>query len=249
MTNEHQSGSEPQDGSIEPAVNAAELLGTQAPSTGPEIIHNSHTDIFINPDSRDSERAHRLAEVWAHGLPEGWHRIPGSRKNKDRRTYLAKYQLDVPKSQTDLDELRNQHPHLVKAAEAQASILSEVELAGDVRRVVESDAMQEAAAYFGFNGVEFVEPIIGVVDRTESDDFPDQVGVYRYVEDLKTFLEVFPDGDVSDFNALVHHLQAQLQAAGIVPADLSHTQVLIGSNRQACLLDAAQFYRRDKPAE
>ena len=243
--------------SFQPAVNAAELLEAQTPSAAPEVIHNQHTDILINPDSRDAEWARRLAEVWADGLPEDWQQIPGSHKNNDhlsigevgRRTFLAKYQLDVPKSQSDLDELRNQHPHLVKAAEAQASIQSEIELASDVRRVVESDHMQYIGALYGFAAIEFVEPIIGVVDRTKSDEFPDQVGVYRYVEDLKYFSEVFPDGDVADFNALVHQLRAQLQASGIVPADLSHTQVLFGSNRHAYLLDAAQFYRGDKPAE
>ncbi len=118
---------------------------------------------------------------------------------------------------------------------AWSSIANEISTAPIVERVLGGDEAQELVVEAGFSGIQFVEPLVGVIDRQG-----------------KTLIYQFTDGRKMDELSLteqqgVRHLSGGLVdlllASGLVPADLNPSQFLIGQNGNVFLLDSELYFK------
>ncbi|MBP9716683.1 MAG: hypothetical protein KBD51_01940 [Candidatus Levybacteria bacterium] len=140
---------------------------------------------------------------------------------------------------TDMEDeslrIKNEKVFQLRQDMAWSSIANEISTAPIVERVLRGDEAQELVAEAGFSGIQFVEPLVGVIDRQG-----------------KTLIYQFTDGRKMDELSLteqqgVRHLSGGLVdlllASGLVPADLNPSQFLIGQNGNVFLLDSELYFK------
>jgi hypothetical protein len=229
---------------------AAELLQNQDQERATrqlKVIHNPNTDIILNNDSNDAIWGQKLADAWREGMPDGWKRPPNTFKNNvyygsvNGQTFLAKYRLNTAQSTNDVEAIQgiSQDHVLDKRTKLSLnSLVSEVRMSPVIKQVVASADMQELAEQCGLSGIEYIEPIIGVVDRTSGDPgFARKAMVYRYIEDAGPF----SGEDLQGANRLIHALRSKLKGLDIEPTDLTLNQVIVDQEQHAYLLDSEAY--------
>lgn len=104
---------------------------------------------------------------------------------------------------------------------ASASIMNEMSIATDIKRIVESENIQNVFQFSGIDSVDYVEPLIGVINRDSGKKYI----VYPFVDGAKFYDTEIPD-DLRIFKS-IRRLEAVISDKGIKPHDLQGGQFLV----------------------
>ncbi len=210
-----------------------------------DVLHYPSVDILVNNDADLAAWAPLLTEEFKEGLPADWEEL--SDKKKIFTKMLAEQRF-IAKTRTRRNPRDLSILHGPSSVNAFNSVFNELTLAPLVRRVLEEEPVQTAVKSAGFQKLEFIEPIIAVLDRATGD----KIVVYEYAPGEPRITKIIrstTDGTVERGQALersltmVRFLREQLKSAGIQPSDLNDRQLLDDSSGTLRLIDIEGYHR------
>ncbi len=230
-----------------------------------EVIHyqNPDVDIVINHDSSlAKEYGHKLAELFKHGYPpEDWESgpWPGSAHGiVDDKEFFSKRKLSGDTYEEKKDDTLAAKDIELRFVELQLrrirainSVLAEIALVPQIKAILESDEALQIAAEFGFSSFQFIEPVLGLVNRKTGsknmvyENIPNASRLYSppnihgLTEKQKRPPIDHPSRKLADkfYNFFERH--------GFIPSDLAWRQFLTDDSNNLYLIDA-EAYRRSK---
>lgn len=140
---------------------------------------------------------------------------------------------------TDMEDeglrIKNEKIFQLRQDMAWSSIANEIYTAPIVERVLGSNAAQELVAESGFSGIQFIEPLVGVIDRQG------KILIYQFTDSRK--MDDLSLAEQQGVRYLSGGLVDLLLASGLVPADLNPSQFLVGQNGNVFLLDSELYFK------
>jgi hypothetical protein len=124
-------------------------------------------------------------------------------------------------------------------AQRMNSVLNEILLSRKVKEVIKDDAVQEEVRKIGYSKIDFIEPLIGIIDKNKSKKFT----VYEKVKAAPAWKDLPRDleRELGDFVRFVKH---RLYKAGIESVDLYSKQILeetVGHKKSLHLIDIEAY--------
>ncbi len=152
--------------------------GGEAGSIKPsvEIVRNGNFDVLLNAHHPDQQKVKHLAEVFKNGLPQNWAPFD-TRSLEDDDAPISTYvdQTDGPsffcKVRQKVNPIRlkqvqsGEEDGNIRALNAYHSLVNEIALAEEVKRVLDMPEAKEVVKSYGFEDVTFIEPLVGINDR------------------------------------------------------------------------------------
>lgn len=216
-----------------------------------EIIHLGDFDLFVNNLAKKSECVRVLvitmkAKIGSdHVEPlAGWVETSKGRwrDSVNLPKYFAKKKWMDKKSYFDLVALQHRDSYSRKEDRRYNSLSNEFRISDTIRSVVGRDDFQQVAGGHGFESLQFIEPLVGFVDRRTGD----KVVIYGFVPGAGDFDRL--DGEV-DSNIpveLVNSLRKKFNDVGIYPTDLRQSQFITRQTRTGealCLIDIEGYLK------
>lgn len=133
-------------------------------------------------------------------------------------------------------EVRNQRIYHLRQDVAASSIANEICTSPMITSVLGSPEVEELVRGSGFGSIEFVEPLVGVINRGERKA---KTIVYKFVEGRS----VQTQAENEAVKRLAKGLLDLFLNAGVVPADLNPSQFLIGRYGKVYLLDSELYFK------
>lgn len=118
------------------------------------------------------------------------------------------------------------------------SLMNELRLADEIQQVVNSAEAQNFAKEKGFEGLKYVRPIIGIINRENGKKYM----IYPYIKGKQWFIS--PPGMIIEDHEPVQPLINLFEENGINPEDLIPRQFRIGTDNWMYLLDTDQYHRK-----
>ncbi|MEK7551744.1 MAG: hypothetical protein AAB532_04060 [Patescibacteria group bacterium] len=145
------------------------------------------------------------------------------------RAGLTRYDSVVPKSS-----------FFRRIFNADLSLVNEISLAPAVTAVVESESVQSAVRQYGFDRLEFIEPLVGIIEKGYS---PRKIMIYEYREMFPPTLK-----QLEELRSFEHYLIFKFEGLGIDPMDLRAGQMMASpttsdGQRTLYLLDSERYVR------
>jgi hypothetical protein len=206
-----------------------------------EIRHGPRFDVILNLTAENQLQVRDLAGFVGNGIPSSWPTWYSDLRHVDRSEdpqFFAKTRLysgsDSSKNLLDGNPKRSTIGR--KVVNALNSIVSEISLSPRIVEILKRDEVSHIAKMNGFDRIEFVEPLVGLIDRESGI----KTLVYRFVSGR------WPSVD-SEYKALINITEALrplFKANGVLPVDLGAEQLLIGSgenNKVVYLLDSERY--------
>jgi hypothetical protein len=223
------------------------------PAKTMEINHGPRYDMLLNTSAKNKKLVQELESTLVDGIPDDWDNVQtegggheGYNYVDPEKRFFAKSRfisgvsfLRVFRKQTEVGSPKR------KTQNAGNSIANEMLLAPKIRRALESEEALAAAHQSGFEKVEFVEPLVGLIDRQTGG----KALVYEYIDGDEIIRnEVFPENVAAV--KLIGQLREIFDKNGIIANDLDANergpkQLLISKDRKTVyLLDAEQFVKK-----
>jgi hypothetical protein len=226
-----------------------------------EILHYPHIDVVINNGSSKAGLALQIAEAFKSGLeniPDGWEQtgqnIRMARGRIDGVNLFAK-----PKAHsgpTFYEERENMYEravrnnyskkgfrHALRVGQVLNSVLNEVALSPKVKELVASPEAQAIVKERGFGGISFVEPIVGMVDKSTGK----RTVVYESIPDVQPLgtdrINVQYGLTSQTIPMFYHRFYTLFEKNGIKPNDLAERQFLVDPNDNLHLIDIEAYYQ------
>lgn len=139
------------------------------------------------------------------------------------------------------------HEYWRKATNAGMSISSELSLSSKVLGIVGSEDFQQVAKEMGSESIEFVEPLVGFIDRTTRE----KTIVYKYVHG-RSLYHLMTEMDYDHRQEIilaVAKMRAIFEAGGIEPSDFCDMQILKSKEEneknKLYLIDTEFYFKKD----
>ena len=110
-----------------------------------------------------------------------------------------------------------------RAIQASNSIFNEMLNSVKIRQIINTDETQQTVQRYGFSGIIFVEPLIGVIARQAQMKYI----CYEYIDYQLDLIDYYLGSNYEVRDALIKELQAIFIKAGILPNDLTAKQILV----------------------
>jgi hypothetical protein len=215
-----------------------------------DIVHGEMYDVLVNLRHPDVNKVRSLSALVINGIPQSWQVLPqalGEKFNDEppppnvfvddlnHPTFLAKvrkYAIPDRVRIAKMDAGKELSSLGTRTAYAFDSLLNEFALAPQVTETLKIHRAKEIAEKFGFVGIQFIEPLVGLIERSNGR----KIMFYDYV-----------DGDTTDYSSsdaslnrlkqlarkdqgdpLIRELVNLFKQNGIFPTDIG-TQQLISS--------------------
>lgn len=235
-------------------------------STSETVLHKPLREIIEYPSggyaviNLDADRAglgHRLAELFqVEKLPTGWRRIaPKSRSSDDEeipfgipKPGMAVGELDgvsfmlKPKNITYHKDYDPQEEHNGGNSFRQGliSIMREMGLSPDIKRLMASTEMQGFAQKHGFNGIRFIEPIVGIIRKNGR-----KYLIYEFIDNTQNWCKILLDNEEFKKDVEVEtELTKFFAENGIEARETGPMHLLIDSDNVLNLIDVEDFKRK-----
>ncbi len=223
---------------VQEAVRLVEGTDLRAwPIYSPLRFHKDEQGLLFKVDN--SEYPRFLAKRrYSSTPPELSERISFSRQAvKESRDKLRDSEEGGVEEEIDDNRRKlNEDIYQLRKDVAWSSVANEMNAAPVVVGVISSTEAQELAAASDFSSIEFVEPLVGVIDKS---DKRGKTIIYRFVEGREVSTKAERDRLLDVSKGLLE----LLLKAGIVPADLNPHQFLIGKDNELYLLDTELYFK------
>jgi hypothetical protein len=216
-----------------------------------EVRHEprSRYDLVLNHSAARQDLVQEGANMLENGVPSDW--IPVVH-NPNLGNFLSRrvnYVGRVGNSRVILkprfkaghfnkEQMKFAGEKMRRVVYAVNSVVNEISISPKIKEVLGGEDAQRIMAQYGFERIEFVEPLLGVVDRKTGG----KAVLYKFVEgDL--WLDTVYDSLAEGFEETVDAIASLLERTGIYVNDLKAEQCLLSKDRKTIyLLDAEQFY-------
>jgi hypothetical protein len=218
-----------------------------------EYRRSGSRTIALNRAHPRQDLVERAAVELAEGPPEAWEQLP---HDSNRTSFCCDRPDDGGQPEIFVKTKPYATPEDVAARAAafeppdqmalaaQADATHELELAPQVRRIVESERAQEIVRAYGLDSIAYIEPLSVTVDvaaKTQSIAYPWQEGVSTHnLEDMN-------DNISMGVMEMLHKISAEMRDVfaehGIVARDLLYRQFIVRENK-LLLVDAESYHRR-----
>lgn len=128
---------------------------------------------------------------------------------------------------------------------ANDSIMNEMQLSGEVRRLMLTDEVQSYFKEIDIDSVDFIEPLVGIIDNKSGE----KTIVYKFSngEPLELYLKRDTEGFIK-WKQIQKKLEEIFVSSGIIPEELGSHQFLVEKDglgkKHAFLIDIEMYYRK-----
>ena len=121
---------------------------------------------------------------------------------------------------------------------ASNSLMNEFSLAGEIQEVVDSESAQNFAKELGYEGLRYVKPVLGIINKDNGHKYV----IYPFIYGKQWYKS--PPGMIVEDHKPVQPLIDLFEEKGINPEDLIPRQFRIGTDNWMYLLDTDQYHRK-----
>lgn len=228
-----------------------------------EVIRKPNYDVILNLAPSRQRRVQEALGAVEAGLPSSWpvFHPEGEGESTSFRvdslvdpTFFAKERhLSDPstlsqmleRSRSEVEraedvEQKNKKTYEYRKDIARSSLVNEIASSSLISRVLGTSEVETLVRALGFKSIEFVEPLVGVIDRVQKR----KTLVYRFVDGRRAQTSL----EQQALAALSKSLVESFLQAGIVPADLNTSQYLLGRGEnegKIYLLDSELYFKNN----
>ncbi|MCX6727106.1 MAG: hypothetical protein NTY75_04885 [Candidatus Shapirobacteria bacterium] len=201
-----------------------------------KVIHFPKTDILVPSQTNITQE---YIEYFKDGLPSNFIEVSPEIffNSPDNPTLVAKQRIMRAK---DVRRKRHEGGYIRMTQEsmnAGNSLMNEFSLVEEIQQVVNSEEAQQFAKEKGFEGLAYVRPIIGIINRENGKKYM----VYPFIEGKQWYTS--PPGMIIEDHEPVQPLINLFEEKGINPEDLIPRQFRIGPDNWMYLLDTDQYHK------
>ncbi len=163
----------------------------------------------------------------------------GERLYHSREALRYATQALVENEGTEMEDdslhIKNEKAFRYRQDLARSSIANEISTAPIVKRVLGNLEARDLVAGSGFSSIEFVEPLVGIIDRFG------KTLVYEFVDGRQ--MDDLSISEQQGLRQLAGGLVDLFLGSGLVPADLNVSQFLVGQNGKVYMLDTELYFK------
>lgn len=201
-----------------------------------KVIHFPTTDILV---PTNHQKMDDYIEFFKDGLPKDFVEVSPEIffDSETNPTLVVKQRIMTAK---DIQKKRSGEGYdsITDASmNASNSLMNEFSLAQDIQQVTDSDTAQQFAKNLGYEGLRYVRPIVGIIDKTDGNKYM----VYPYIAGKSWHRN--PPGMVIADQEPVQVLINLFEEKGINPEDLLPKQMRIGTDNWMYLMDTDQYHK------
>lgn len=132
-------------------------------------------------------------------------------------------------------QIKNEKAFQYRQDLARSSIANEISTAPIVKKVLGDPEARGLVVGSGFSSIEFVEPLVGIIDGHG------KTLVYEFVDGRQ--MDELSITEQQGLRQLAEGLVDLFLGSGLVPADLNVSQFLVGQNGKVYMLDTELYFK------
>ncbi len=233
-----------------------------------EVSHYPNTDIVINLDSKFAGLAYKLSDLFKDGVPASWEEIgptqeelddmeedPSHPGHQSAKVGFAVGEIDgvkflfKPKGLSGKDTFYHRKKAALKggyvprkealrANQIYNSILNEIGISPKIKKIMSGDVSQEIARRYGHKSLEYIEPIIGIVNRETGN----KALIYEYIEGAVNIRTIMNQANFNQIQFFENEIDKLLKQNGVENMD-KPAQFIVDSSGRLYNIDAEGYQR------
>ncbi len=230
-----------------------------SPQADIEVRHGSRYDLVLNRSAARQDLVQDLAVRLTDGVPNDWspfkiHVSPSAVgkihyiDNVDNPHFFLKTRYNLRRFFEHGRSNAHFGEKMIRVMNASASVVNEISISPRIKEVLGSQEALRLALQHGFERMEFIEPLVAMVDRQTGE----KASVYEFIDGVSRPRNIYADLRDQDEIALWEKLDSLMGSIGsllergeIAVNDLRSEQCIISRDKKTVyLLDAEQYYRK-----